>query len=109
DTKKDQFGGSLGGPILKNQLFFFGDYQGRRNTEGGSQLLTVPTAAARGGDLSAYGVNIYDPLTGAPAVRQQFSGNVIPSTRLSPQSQAILALIPMPNAPGRDGGTRDNY
>ena len=109
DTKKDQFGGSLGGPILKNQLFFFGDYQGRRNTEGGSQLLTVPTAAARGGDLSAYGVNIYDPLTGVPAVRQQFSGNVIPSTRLSPQSQAILALIPMPNAPGRDGGTRDNY
>jgi hypothetical protein len=109
DTKKDQFGGSLGGPIAQNKVFFFGDYQGRRNTEGGSRLLTVPTAAARRGDLSAYGVNIYDPLTGAPAVRQQFAGNVIPTTRLSPQAQAILALIPMPNATGRDNGTRDNY
>ena len=47
DTKKNQFGGSLGGQIVENQLFFFGDYQGRRNTEGGSRLLTVPTAAAR--------------------------------------------------------------
>ena len=40
DTKKNQFGGSLGGPIVENRLFFFGDYQGRRNTEGGSRLLT---------------------------------------------------------------------
>ena len=48
--------------------------RGARNTEGGSRLLTVPTAAARTGDLSAYGVNIYDPLTGVPAQRQQFAG-----------------------------------
>ena len=109
DTKKNQFGGSLGGRIVENKVFFFGDYQGRRNTEGGSRLLTVPTAAARTGDLSAYGVNIYDPLTGVPAVRTQFSGNIIPSDRLSPQAQAILRLIPLPNAPGRDNGTRDNF
>ena len=109
DTQKNQFGGSLGGKIIENRVFFFGDYQGRRNTEGGSRLLTVPTAAARTGDLSAYGVNIYDPLTGVPAQRQQFAGNVIPSNRLSPQAQKILALIPLPNAPGRDSGTRDNY
>jgi len=109
DTKKNQFGGSLGGRIVENKVFFFGDYQGRRNTEGGSRLLSVPTQAARTGDLSAYGVNIYDPLTGAPAARQQFSNNVIPTSRLSPQAQRILALIPLPNAPGRDNGTRDNY
>src|SRR5205085_302076 len=46
---------------------------------------------------------------GAPAARQQFSNNVIPTSRLSPQAQRILALIPLPNAPGRDNGTRDNY
>jgi hypothetical protein len=109
DTKKNQFGGSLGGRIVANKAFFFGDYQGTRSTVGGTRLLTVPTAAARGGNLSAYGINIFDPATGVPAVRQQFEGNIIPTGRLSPQAQRILALVPMPNAPGRDGGTRENF
>jgi hypothetical protein len=110
ETKKDQFGASLGGPVVKNKFFFFGDYQGSRNTVGGSQLLTVPTAAARAGDLSAYGVNIYDPLTGAtPASRTQFPGNVIPAGRLSPQALSLLNLLPMPNATGTENGTRNNY
>jgi hypothetical protein len=109
ETKKNQFGGSVGGPIVESRMFFFGDYQGTRSTVGGSRLLTVPTAAARGGDLSAYGVNIFDPAGGAPELRQQFAGNIIPGGRLSPQAQALLKLIPLPNAPGRDNGTRDNY
>jgi hypothetical protein len=99
-TKTDQFGASLGGPIVKNNFFFFADYEGSRDTVGGSQLTTVPTAAARAGDLSAYGANIYDPLTGDPANRQQFPGNVIPTGRLSPQALAVLSLIPLPNRPG---------
>ena len=109
ETKRDQFGGSLGGPIVKNKWFFFGDYQGQRNTEGGNRLLTVPTAAARQGDFSAYGVNIYDPTTGTPDQRQQFAGNVIPAGRLSPQALNLLQLIPLPNAPGVENGTRDNF
>jgi hypothetical protein len=104
ETKKNQFGGSVGGKIVENRVFFFGDYQGTRSTVGGSKLLTVPTLAARGGNLSAYGVNIYDPATGL-----QFPGNVIQPGRLSQQAQKLLALIPEPNTTGRDNGTRDNY
>ena len=73
----------------------------RRNTEGGSRLLTVPTAAARAAATSAPTAST--STIRSPAcrpVRTQFAGNVIPTNRLSPQAQAILALIPLPNAPG---------
>ena len=109
ETKRDQFGGSIGGPIAKNKFFFFADYQGTRSNIGGSKLLTVPTAAARSGDLSAYGVNIFDPARRrarlAAAVRRQRD----PAEPAVAAGAAVLSLIPLPNAPGRDNGTRDNF
>lgn len=93
-TQWNQFGASIGGPILKNKLFYFGDYQGTRRNTGGGALLRVPSAAERQGDFSATGINIYDPLTGPPATRTQFAGNRIPTARLSPQAIALLKLIP---------------
>jgi hypothetical protein len=115
DTLRNQFGGAIGGAVIKDRLFFFGDFDGLRSKTGGTKLLTVPTVAARAGNLSAYGVNIFDPSTsvfdssGKLLSRQQFTGNTIPTARLSQQALNILKLIPLPNAPGRLNGTADNY
>ncbi len=115
DSLRNQFGGRLGGAIIKDKLFYFGDYEGLRSKTGGTRLLSVPTAAARAGNLTAYGVNIFDPATsvfnaqGALTARTQFTGNVIPTARLSAQALNVLRLVPLPNAPGRLNGTTDNY
>jgi hypothetical protein len=98
-TQWNQFGGSMGGPIKKNKLFYFGDYQGTRRNSGGSVLLRVPSLAERTGDLSGLGLPIYDPSTGAtPAQRTQYVGNVIPLSKISSQSLALLKYFPAPNA-----------
>jgi len=106
----NQFGGSLGLPIQKDKTFLFGDYQGSRQKNGGSQLVRVPTLAERNGDLSDLATPIYNPCAGTncnvlPANRQQFPGAVIPSTLITPQAKALLAYIPLPNVPGVTGNT----
>lgn len=108
-----QFGGSIGGRIIKNRTFFFGDFQGTRAKDAGSTLLRVPTAAERSGDLSALanatGQAIYDPTTGAtPADRLPFANNVIPTNRLSDPAVKLLAYLPAPNI-GGVGPTDPNY
>ena len=104
DTKRNQFGGSVGGPIAQNKWFFFGDYQGTRNDQGGSVLTSVPTRLARGGNFSEYNQRLFDPQSG-----QEFANATIPTGRLSPQALNLLRLIPEPNAPGTDNGTRNNF
>ncbi len=106
----NQFGANAGGHIIKNKAFYFGYYEGTRQRNGSSALTTVPTAAARAGDLSAYGRSIFDPSTGSPdgSGRTQFAGNKIPTGRLSAQSQKLLGLLPLPNTGGA-GAVENNY
>jgi hypothetical protein len=99
---------TLGGPIIKDKLFFFGAWEGQYNTNPSTRTGTVPTAAMRAGDFSAYGTTIYDPATGNPdgTGRRPFRGNVIPADRIDPIAQQIQSRIPMPD-PGT--GTSSNY
>jgi len=99
-TQWNQFGGSVGGPIKKNQVFVFGDYQGTRRNTGGSVLLRVPTLAERNGDLSGLGLSIFDPASGStPATRTAFPNAQIPLNRISPQTAALMKNFPAPNVP----------
>ncbi|HKW98229.1 MAG TPA: TonB-dependent receptor [Bryobacteraceae bacterium] len=99
ELRWNQFGGSVGGPIIKNKLFWFGDYQGTRRRIGASQSLRVPTAAERSGDLSDLGVPIFDPTTGNPdgTGRLPFPGNVIPTGQISGPAAKLMSVLPMPN------------
>ncbi|HEX6183415.1 MAG TPA: carboxypeptidase-like regulatory domain-containing protein, partial [Pyrinomonadaceae bacterium] len=96
------YGGSFGGPIMKNKLFFFTTYEKWKDAQPLSLVLTVPTVAMRGGDFSAVGRNIFDPFssTGTNGTRTQFTGNIIPAGRIDATAQRLLALIPLPNQPG---------
>ena len=120
----NQFGGSVGGPIIKNKLFFFGDYQGLREKSGIANLFTVPTALARTSCLAAAADptqncnlsdylslgQIYDPNSGSASAvgRTAFVNNQIPGSALSPQAINLLTLLPNPNH-GAAGLLTNNY
>ena len=91
--KRNQFGGTIGGPILKNRLFFFAGYQGTRlRSDPADQTAFVPTTQMLAGDFSGcstFPANLIDPSTGQP-----FPGRQIPITRFSPQSLAITKMLP---------------
>ncbi len=90
---RNQFGGSLGGPIKQNRTFFFADYEGTRSREGITRITNVPTALERNGNFSqsAFGVPT-NPFTGMP-----FDNGIIPGFFINPIGRAIAALYPLPN------------
>jgi carboxypeptidase family protein len=98
-------GATLGGPIIKNKLFFFGGWEGTFEQTTNTRTATVPTAAQRVGDFSSFGTVIYDPATGNAdgSGRTPFPGNRIPAGRISPIAQALQGRLPQPNLPGTSG------
>jgi hypothetical protein len=94
DDNQHEYGATLGGPIRRNQMFFFAAFDGYRDRRQTAQsLVSIPTLAEREGDFSALPVTVYDPRTTRPNpngtgfIRDPFPGNIIPRDRISPISR----------------------
>ncbi|MGA3237587.1 MAG: TonB-dependent receptor [Bryobacteraceae bacterium] len=113
-THKNQYGGTVGGPIRKNKTFFFADYQGEQIHTPAATTQTIPTLAQRNdiitGNFSAFGTPIYDPYSlitgsGGAQLRAPFPGNVIPTALLDPKAPLLIGLVPLP----QNGASTRNY
>ncbi|PWT87102.1 MAG: TonB-dependent receptor, partial [Proteobacteria bacterium] len=111
------FGGTIGGPIKKNKLFFFADFLRTSDHEAVATTETIPSPLSRTGNLSEAlaGANpapVYDPGTGDSVTgvgRTPFPGNIIPTARLNPIALKILALVPNPNQAFSTLAPSNNY
>jgi hypothetical protein len=108
---QNQYGGSVGAPVIKNRAWIFAAYEGFHNRSETVTLATVPTLAMRAGNFGT--TSIYDPASTAPNpsgsgdVRTLFPGNTIPASRFDPMGQKILDFYPLPNQPG--GALTNDY
>ena len=115
---QNTYGGTVGGPIAKNKVFFFGSFEGYKRTQDLTTAFNVPDEALRRGDLSKATNNagtpqtIYNPFTGSAngVGRVPFEGNIIPSNLIDPIALKVLQLYPLPNTTGSGlGGFTRNY
>lgn len=98
-NQRNQFGATLGGPIWKNKLFFFGAYErlSLRQAGVGITTVSVPTTRERRGDFSQSAGSFFDPDTLTAGARAPFPGNLIPSARINSITFAAIAAMPLGN------------
>jgi Carboxypeptidase regulatory-like domain len=98
--RQNQFGGAIGGPVIKGKTFYFGDYDGFRQRQGRVFVNTVPTLRMRQGDFGEVAGGIFDPATtvqnGTAFTRQQFPNNIIPRDRWDPVTAKLINAYPLP-------------
>ena len=119
--KRNQFGGMVSGPIIKNRTFFMGAFEALRKRSFSDRLTTVPTALERAGNFSATRatatqlITIFDPDTtrpnpnGAGSIRDSFPGNIIPANRFDAVARNVTGYFPTANQPGDPGTQRNNF
>ncbi len=126
DLHQNQFGGTVGGPVIKNKVFFFASYEGYREVIPFTTLTSVPPAYLRpqpgqGVNFTQSGYRVFDPATtactapggtllncpGSSFSRQMFPNDTIPANRINPIGAAVLNLYPLPNTAGN--GLQNNY
>jgi outer membrane receptor protein involved in Fe transport len=115
DASTAIMGGTVGGPVRRNKLFYFASWERNSERQGLFSTYTVPTAKMRTGDFSEVLASnptfrIYDPATGTSDGRNRefFPGAVIPANRMSDIAQKIQSVYPAPNNAGTNNGLQDN-
>jgi len=104
--RQNQFGGTLGGRVIRDKTFFFGSFEGTRIRLGKSSIASVPRAELRSGNFSATGRPLFDPATtrqdaSGRWIRDPFADNRIPSSRFDPIAVKVIQLYPEPNLAGQ--------
>ena len=89
---QNQFGGAIGGPIKRDKLFFFADYEGYRRVTNQLTLSTLPTADQRNGNI---GLPVRNPVTG-----RDYPNGIIPQSDITPFARKVLSELPSVNRPG---------
>jgi hypothetical protein len=120
DFRRDQYGGVIGGPVIRNKTFFFGGYEYTKQQSPTSQNISVPTELQRAGDFSqtfnssGQLMTIYNPFdtfTNAAGnlERRPFAGNRIPQNMMNPIALKALSYVPQPNQAGAQFTNTQNY